>query len=206
MKRLSLCILIAIFLCVPAYQAGANDTPRVLQGLELTDDQRLPEAEAAQIRGEAWSPNNFARGPNGYCTWYVDGRYKEATGWTIHFNKNSDRDAYKWWDRVDGFTKGSKKASVGKGQEGHKGDIMVINRWKDKDGIYRAGAAGHVAYVEQMQTNSKKWKISHANWKTGNATRYIEGKPIYEATTTRSGNNVVIGGAPVPLRGFLYRK
>jgi len=204
MKRLGLSILGILFLCGLAFQAGASELPAALEGINLSSAHCISDAEAMNIRGEAWSPNGFSRGQ---CTWYVDGRYKEwSKGWTIHFSKNSGRDAYNWYSLVDGFTNGSKKAKVGKGQEGHAGDIMVINRWKDKDGRYRSGAYGHVAFVEQMLKKSNQWKISHAHWATGSATRNIEGKKIYQAIVSKSGSNVAIGGAKVPLRGFIYRK
>jgi predicted acetyltransferase len=172
--------------------------------MDLTPDQFLTETETINIRGEAWSPNGF---PAGQCTWYADGRYKEwSGGWQLKFSRksNGEGNAYKWWDNVIGFTKGKNTANVVQGQEGHVGDIMVINKWKQRNGTW---SVGHVAFVEKMLTKSRKWEITHANWSSDKYTgRKIEGYKIYQATVKKSGNNVVIGGSSVPLRGFLYRK
>jgi surface antigen len=149
----------------------------------------ITDTDAAGIHGSAWSPNNF---PKGQCTWYVDGKVKESSGWILKFSQSSGRDAYKWWDMV---------TNANKGQSGYKGDIMVFNKWS-------GNSYGHVAFVESS-TPGSKWNITHANWKTGSSVRTIENYPIYAATFVKGNSGYVKlsgGSAQYPLRGFLYKK
>lgn len=38
--------------------------------------------------------------PKGECTWYVAGRAAES-GWSIHFDTNTDRHARAWWEKIN---------------------------------------------------------------------------------------------------------
>jgi surface antigen len=180
-------ILSGIF-CALVGAAGASEVPKAFEGVDLSDVQRVNDTEADQIRGSAWSPNGF---PKGQCTWYVDGRTKEYSGWILKFSQNYGRDAYKWWDMV---------TNAKKGQLGYRGDVMVFNKWT-------GNPYGHVAFVESS-TPGSTWNVSHANWTTGSPVRYIEGYPIYNATFAKSSTGYVkrSGSSSVyPVRGFLYK-
>lgn len=158
--------------------------------LDQADAYLISDADAENIRGEAWSRNGF---PKGQCTWYVDGRVKEAKNWTLKFSRTSGRDGWTWWDLV---------TNAGKGQLGLAGDIMVLNKW-------RSNPYGHVAYVESS-TSGSSWNVTHANWASGSAVRTIEGYKVYKATFKKSSSSGYVkisgGSTNYPLRGFLYKK
>jgi len=134
----------------------------------------------------------------GECTWYCFGRAYE-NGWHLQF-KPGKKDAWQWWDRVK---KASKHAAP------KVGAIMVINKYGSSTSKTRWG---HVAYVESISKDGKRWNVTHANSTWSHIVRKIHAYNIYE------GKFEFVPGKPgyvrhspstdrvgMPLRGFLYQ-
>jgi surface antigen len=188
MRQLMVVILVAVLCCgITAGQAGANEIPKALAGVDLASAQCITDSEATNVRGLYTPPNS--KSPNGfsvgYCTWYVDWRAYQQLNWKLKFSVSSGRDAWRWWDIV---------TNAGRGQEGHVNDIMVFGAWT-------GNPYGHVAWVENMITKGSKWQVEHANWRGFNIISKETFQRVNSSSVQLSG-----GKQTYPLRGFLYKK
>ncbi len=84
--------------------------------------------------------------PKGECTWYACVRAADD-GWWLRFDTDSGRHARHWTKKVTNATRSDTPTA---------GSVMVLDAW---DG----NPYGHVAYVEHVSADGKRWTVTHAN-------------------------------------------
>ena len=126
--------------------------------------------------------------PKGECTWYVAARAAES-GWSIHFDTNTDRHARAWWEKI---------TNARKSQTPVVGAVMVLDAWL-------GNSYGHVGYVEKVNPDGS-FEITHANFAKGKEVGQRENVTIYRASCKLTADGVSLADDPaLPLRGFLIK-